>query len=145
MTRVFAALLIGSSLCSCNTMSKILNPFQETPPPEALLGEKNDKALSEESNKAESARAALESMASYQKTNLPQPYNPVMQPSVVRLMWVPDHLNRFGDMIPSHYYYLKVKSDQWNLQDAFELEGQMKKSGGADSSLPYAVQKDIEQ
>lgn len=142
-----AGALLIMSLCSCNTMSKILNPFQETPPPEALLGEKNDKALAQDAGNAEKARVALESMSSYQRTNLPQPYNPVMKPAVVRLMWVPDHLNKFGDLVPSHYYYLKVKDDDWNVQDAFELEGQLhkKQPGVADSSIPFSYEKDTEQ
>ena len=147
ISRVLIVIFLTAGLCSCNTMSKILNPFQETPGPEAYLGEKNDKALAEDSGKAEKARAALESMSTYQRTNMPQPYNPVMQPAVVRLMWVPDHLNKFGDLVPSHYYYLKVKADDWAVKDAFELEAQLHKKtpGAPDSSIPFSFDRDAEQ
>ena len=134
-----------SILCGCNTMSKVLNPFQETPPPEAYLGEKNDNALNEGQGKAETARTALESMSSYQRAQAPQPYNPVVQPAVVRLMWVPDRLNKHGDLVPAHYYYLKVLQDRWALQDAFELEGQLSRKGDIDATIPFASEKDAEQ
>ena len=147
LSKMLGGLLLIAALCSCNTMSKVLNPFQETPGPEAYLGEKNDKALAEDQGKAEKAREALESMSTYQRTNMPQPYNPVVQPAVVRLMWVPDHLNKFGDLVPSHYYYLKVKADDWAVQDAFELEGQLHKKtpGAVDSSIPFSYDRDTEQ
>jgi hypothetical protein len=129
--------LLGAALCTgCSNFGNALNPFYETPPPEAFLGDKNDHALSGDKSRAETARGALEQMASYQRANAPQPANPVMQPAVVRLMWVPDHLNRHGDLVPAHYYYLKVLSDRWAVQDAFELEAQL---GGQrpTSSIPY--------
>ncbi|NMC63323.1 MAG: hypothetical protein GYA55_09170 [SAR324 cluster bacterium] len=144
--KIIVMILVIGTLSSCNTMAKVLNPFQETPGPEAYLGEKNDKALAEDTQKADKARAALEAMSSYQRTHAPQPYNPVIQPAVVRLMWIPDHLNKYGDLVPSHYYYLKVKSDEFAAQDAFELEGQLHKKGvGPDSSIPFAYEKDAEQ
>ena len=144
--RIAGILAVAMTLCSCATVGKILNPFQESTPPEAKLGEKNDKALSEDKGKAEKAREALESMATYQRTNQPQPYNPVMQPAIVRLMWVPDHLDRYGNLIPAHYYYLKVKEEDWAVQDAFELEGQLHRKGAAgDSAVPFSYSNDVEQ
>jgi hypothetical protein len=116
---------IMAGFCSCTSTSNLLNPFYETPPPEAYLGEKNDRALSGTAERSETARAALEAMATYRRAHDPQPTYPVVQPAVVRLMWVPDHLNKSGDMVPSHYYYLKVLSDRWAVQDSFELESQL--------------------
>lgn len=145
LVRIISAGFVTLSLCSCSTMSKVLDPFQETPPPEAYLGQKNDNALAEDKGKAENARAALESMATYQRAHAPEPYNPVIQPAVVRLMWVPDHLNKNGDLVPAHYYYLKVLQDRWAVKDAFELEGQLKHAGEAADNIPYADSKDVEQ
>ena len=94
-----------ASLCSgCNQVGNILNPFYESPSEVAYFGEKNDAALNDSGGgKATRAREALEAMSSYQRTLSPQPNNPVIQPAVVRLMWVPDHLNSHGDLVPAHY------------------------------------------
>jgi hypothetical protein len=54
-------------------------------------------------------------------------------------MWIPDHLNKSGDLVPAHYYYLKVKGDQWALTDAFELENQLGTTNSA-SSVPYVLE-----
>lgn len=128
------------SATGCASTGNLLNPFYETPPPEAYLGEKNDHALNEGGGKVDTARQALESMATYQRANAPQPTNPVIQPAVVRLMWVPDHLNKSGDLVPAHYYYLKVLKDRWAVTDAFELEGQLGPTKSS-ASLPYTVGK----
>jgi hypothetical protein len=58
-------------------------------------------------------------------------------------MWVPDHLNAHGDLVPAHYYYLKVLQDRWALQDAFELQGQL---GGTNnsSSIGYTLPEDVQ-
>ena len=73
----------------------------------------------------------------------PQPVNPVMAPAVVRLMWVPDHLNKHGDLVPAHYYYLKVLKERWVVSDAFELESQLHGPGGGSSSaIPYVFEGD---
>jgi hypothetical protein len=125
------------ALSGCSYGSKVLNPFYEEPPPEALLGEKNDHALSEQGEKVDSARSALQAMTTYKRAQEPQPVNPVMQPAVVRLMWIPDHLNKNGDLVPQHYYYLKVLNDRWAVQDAFELEQQLGGKGGGASSIPF--------
>jgi hypothetical protein len=47
-------------------------------------------------------------------------------------MWVPDHLNRHGDLVAAHYYYLRVMNDRWAVQDAFELEAQINNNSGID-------------
>lgn len=131
-------------LCGCSSMSKILNPFYEDPDPTALLGERNDHAISGSREKTQNARQALETMASYQRAHLPQPVHPVVQPSVVRLMWVPDHLNKSGDMVPAHFYYLKVLKDRWAVSDVFELEQQLHTGGpGSASNIPFVHQNDV--
>lgn len=137
------ALIIA--LTGCNSMSNVLNPFYEAPTEEALMGERNDKALNENEGKTEKARAALEAMSSYKRAQQPAPYDPVLQPAVVRLMWVPDHLNVHGDLVPAHYYYLKVLSDRWAVSDAFELEGQLNKaSGGNAGNVPFTTKDDLD-
>ena len=140
--RTFKILILALSafmMSACGS-GLISDPFTTPTQPEALLGERNDHALGAGSKNPESARQALEAMASYQKAQAPRPANPVMQPAVVRLMWVPDHLNSNGDLVPAHYYYLRVLSERWAVTDAFELEGQLngpQGAGGAAGSLPY--------
>jgi hypothetical protein len=131
-------LTVGACLAfsGCATAGNLLNPFHEAPPPEAYLGQRNDHALNEGSTKTENARSALEAMASYRRAHAPAPYDPVVQPAVIRLMWVPDHLNRNGDLVPAHYYYLKVLNDRWAVQDAFELEKQLGPSKRS-SNIPF--------
>lgn len=124
-------------LSACTTASNLLNPFYESPTPTALLGEANDHALGGNQQKEESARKALEAMATYQRAHHPEPVKPVMNPAIVRLMWVPDHLNRAGDLVPAHYYYLKVKRDQWAVSDAFEMEAQLSEGAPATTTIPY--------
>jgi len=136
--KFLTAILIVANLTGCAATSRILNPFYDPPPKEAYLGEKNDSALTEGRTKSETARQALDAMASYRRSQEPQPNNPVIQPAVVRLMWVPDHLNKNGDLVPAHYYYLKVLSDRWAVQDAFELESQLGGKGGS-SGLPFVT------
>jgi hypothetical protein len=125
-------------------MGNFFNPFYETPSEVAYFGEKNDSALTGEgSGQGQRAREALEAMGSYQRALAPQPNNPVMQPAVVRLMWVPDHLNSHGDLVPAHYYYLKVKKESWAVSDAFELEAQLNASTGNASSIGYVNPEDL--
>lgn len=130
-------------LTGCATTANVLNPFYESPTAEAMMGEKNDHALNEQEGKVDKARGALEAMTSYKRAQTPQPYDPVMQPAVVRLMWVPDHLNKHGDLVPAHYYYLKVLSDRWAVSDAFELESQLGRKGDA-SAIPFTTKDDID-
>jgi hypothetical protein len=129
-------------LSSCAQTSNILNPFYEPPAESAYLGNPNDSELNQSSQKDENARQALDHLASYQRALPPKPQAPVMQPAVVRLMWIPDHLNRNGDLIPAHYYYLKVLKDRWNLTDAFEIEGQLGASTPSASDGSYVTSKD---
>jgi hypothetical protein len=139
VTNTVRYLVIGAfaSLCTgCGYAGNLLNPFYEIPPPEAYLGERSDKALLGEDDKGDRARAALEQMATYRRAKTPQPVDPVVQPSVVRLMWIPDHLNKHGDLVPAHYYYLKVLKDRWAVTDAFELESQLGSSKST-SNIPY--------
>jgi len=131
-------------LTGCSSVGAIFNPFYETPSEVAYFGEKNDNALNETGGKGQAARTALEQMGSYQRALDPQPVNPVMMPAVVRLMWVPDHLNSHGDLVPAHYYYLKVKKDSWALTDAFELESSLGGGrGGEASSVGYVSPEDV--
>lgn len=133
---LFLSLVLA--LSGCQSFGNAVNPFYEPPKPVAFLGQPNDHELGGKAQKEDTARAALEQMASYQRTNQPQPNNPVIQPAVVRLMWIPDHLNRHGDLVPSHYYYVKVLDDRWAVTDAFELEGQLHQgSGGESSAVPF--------
>lgn len=129
------AILLG--LCSCASIGRVLNPFYEEPAPEAYLGQRNDSAINGGQAKNVNAREALEAMASYRRGQLPQPQNPVMQPAVVRLMWIPDHLNKVGDLVPQHYYYLKVLDERWAVTDAFELEGQLGSKTGSSGNVPF--------
>ncbi|RMD85888.1 MAG: hypothetical protein D6808_04430 [Candidatus Dadabacteria bacterium] len=136
LTQSLTAISAVALLSGCSTVGKHLNPFQQPTDPIAYAGERTDKALNGTKEKELSARKALEQMASYKRAHSPQPVNPVMQPAVVRLMWIPDHLNSHGDLVPAHYYYLKVLKERWAVSDAFELEEQLgpKKSS---SSIPY--------
>ena len=141
MFRVNQVLLLSALAVStgCATVGNVLNPFYEAPTETALKGERNDHAISGGGSSAGAkAREALESMSHYQRAHDPQPVNPVIQPAVVRLMWIPDHLSAHGDLVPAHYYYVKVKDDQWALSDAFDLDNQLKGSTrGQASNLPY--------
>lgn len=139
---LIATVMLALSACS-NRASNLLNPFYESPPPVALLGEANDRALTGGSTNEDKARMALEAMGTYQRAHLPQPAAPVVRPAVVRLMWVPDHVNRSGDLVPAHFYYLKVKGDDWAVQDAFEMEAQLhgpRGRAGASSTIPFVLE-----
>jgi hypothetical protein len=148
MKTVYRNILTGTltlallSLSACTSTSNLLNPFYEDPSPVALKGEMNDHALNGTYEKEDVARKALESMATYERAHTPEPAKPVMRPAVVRLMWVPDHLNRAGDLVPAHYYYLKVKKEDFAVKDAFELEQQLQGPGGA-SNVPYVYESSL--
>ncbi len=141
MKKIFIlTIFVALNLSACTTMSNVLNPFYEPPTEEALKGEANDHALSGDKEKVDTARQALDAMATYQRAHTADPAKPVIKPAVVRLMWIPDHLNKTGDLVPAHYYYLKVKNDQWAATDAFELEGQLNQGGSAgtsNSNIPF--------
>jgi hypothetical protein len=138
----FLGLLLGVYfLVGCSTASRVLNPFYEEPAPEAYLGERNDHALDGDKTRADDARQALQQMATYERANPPSPYKPVIKPAVVRLMWIPDHVNRHGDLVPAHYYYVKVLKDNWNVTDAFELEAQLNQGSKRRGSVPFVPAK----
>ena len=131
-------LLIPLLLAGCGTASNYFNPFYEPPSELALQGQLDDSALNE-GKKDDVARKALEQWGSYERKNVAQPVNPVLIPAIVRLMWVPDHLNRHGDLVPAHYYYVRVLNERWNVDDAFELDAQLnaKTGSAATANVPY--------
>lgn len=133
-TCIATVLLLG--LSACTTSSEYVNPFYEPPSDIALQGEANDHALRGTGGKDQTARKALEAMSTYQRAHTPEPAKPVIKPAVVRLMWIPDHLNSHGDLVPAHYYYLKVKKEDWAATDAFDLESQLHGAGSV-SNTPY--------
>jgi hypothetical protein len=132
---------IGCANESVGGALDLLNPYGEDAPPNA--GRRDNSAILNDGGSAngqteeQRARQALEVMGSYRRAQEPQPYYPVMQPAEVRLMWVPDHLNRVGDLVPAHYYYLKVKEEGWAVQDSFEVDDQLHPERGTSSSTPW--------
>jgi hypothetical protein len=136
-------------LSGCGTMaSRFFNPLQKEPEPEAYLGQANDHALNGSAEEVKEARERLETtLTTYQQEHTPQPYKPVMQAPVVRMMWIPDHLNRHGDLIPAHYYYLQVLPGRWAAEDKFDIVEQLDTRpkgagmGGAPSPYPYVTDK----
>jgi hypothetical protein len=66
-----------------------------------------------------------------------------MYPAVVRMMWIPDHLNSHGDLVPAHYYYLRVLRDRPAVTDAFELEAQLN-TGAVSSGTGYVQPEDVQ-
>jgi len=130
MKKIFFLLIMPICFTGCSSSAfDSLNPYGESASEIEGYGERNNKVLLDNSggktSQAANARHALEVLGTYRSTQDPQPYYPVMQPAEVRLMWVPDHLNKSGDLVPAHYYYLKVLDDRWAVQDAFELEKQL--------------------
>ena len=143
MIRVYSQIFllsVGVLLVGCgNTADKLLNPLQMDPPPEAYLGQPNSDSLNGTKDKGQSAREALEGMGAYQEQFSPSPNKPVLRPAIVRLMWIPDHLNKNGDLIPAHYYYLKVKNDEWAVEDAFDIYDGLQASEGPTANNPSNV------
>ncbi|MDR2338338.1 MAG: hypothetical protein LBE20_06840 [Deltaproteobacteria bacterium] len=136
MKKIILCMMAGW-LCSCSSGTfEVLNPFGDDSDSGQVYGERSNKAILDnsgaKSSTAENARYALEVLGTYRAAQDPQPYYPVMQPAEVRLMWVPDHLNKAGDLVPAHYFYLKVLEDRWAVQDAFEMERQL--GTGSDAS-----------
>jgi hypothetical protein len=84
-------------------------------------------------------------MGAYRRAQAPQPIYPVVRPAEIRLMWIPDHLNRLGDLVPAHYYYLRVLSESFEVQDAFDNERILNATkpigytGGAGTAAPAAA------
>lgn len=141
-TMMFLVLSICSG-CSSEAFN-VLNPYDVTP--ETELGERTNKALLGDSgnrNEIDEARRAAEVMGAYRRAQAPQPIYPVRQPGEVRLMWIPDHLNQFGDLVPAHYYFLKVLDERWAVQDGAELQEQLKQAGasGGGTITPFVYGK----
>lgn len=147
MNRKLYLILLGSlsvySLSACATTGNIadnLNPYSDgNQVAEDFGGQRNTNALGgggASGKGAENARHALEVLGTYRKASAPEPAYPVIQPAEVRLMWIPDHLNAVGDLVPAHYYYLRVLPDRPAVTDAFEIERQLDltQSGSALSS-----------
>ncbi len=130
--------LVSVLVSGCASKSAdLLNPFAEEGPD---LGTRSTKAIADEASgsaEAENARHALRVLSDYRAAQQPQPYYPVVQPAEVRLMWVPDHVNKAGDLVPAHYYYLRVLNDRWAVQDAFELEDQLNVGPKGSGSVPW--------
>lgn len=144
------AIALSSSGCMYSKTWDRLSPFQDFGPPAEHVGDTTNKTLLEEVGsgsdvggaQANNARAALQVMGTYRAAQPAQPTYPVIQPAVVRLMWVPDHLNKHGDLVPAHYYYLRVLDDRPAVQDAFDLEQQLnattEKGGGGATPWVYS-------
>jgi hypothetical protein len=123
------ALLAGCSFADS------LNPYAD--PVTQELGSRNTDAIAGgggSKKKDEIARHALEVMGSYRRAETPQPYYPVVNPADIRMMWVPDHINRLGDLVPAHYYYLRVLPEGFAVQDAFEIERRLNPPTGGNVS-----------
>lgn len=122
-------LMLSGCYSGAGRVADQLNVYADEAP---ILGERNTNAISDSGagRKAEEARHALEVLGSYRRAHAPQPYYPVVRPAEVRLMWVPDHLNRVGDLVPAHYYYLRVLNDGFEVQDAFDIERQLNDTTG---------------
>lgn len=138
---ICAALLFSAVGCASKA-ANLLNPYDESPDVE--LGERNSKAIMDDGSDgggpADNARHSLEVMKSYRAALLPEPNYPGMYPAVIRLMWIPDHLNGHGDLVPAHYYYLNVLPDRPAVTDAFELERQLDVGSAAGgSATPWVI------
>jgi hypothetical protein len=138
------ALLLMASTSGCSVTGPLadeVNPFAADGTNGQQYGERNTNALLGGSGggagggAAERARHALEVAGSYDRTHAPQPVYPVIRPAEVRLMWIPDHQTTDGNLVPAHYYYLKVLHDDWELRDAFEIEGQLHNTGGGNADF----------
>ena len=132
------AVVCAMSACATsagNSIADSINPYAADE--SQGLGQRNTSALTGGGGggqSAEDARKALENLSKYQRASAPQPVYPVMRPAEARLMWIPDHLTLDGNLVPAHYYFLKVTNDVWQVQDAFEVEGQFDNisNGGGD-------------
>ena len=148
-TAILAGLTVSLTGCFYSKTFDGLSPFQDPGPPAEHVGDASNKTLLQEvgggsdvgGGQATNARAALQVMGSYRGAQPQQPTYPVLQPAEIRLMWVPDHLNKHGDLIPAHYYYLKVLDDRPAVQDAFDLEQQLNASttgrGASGGATPW--------
>ena len=128
--RLISVLIVTLILTGCGpSIEQALNPNQSLENSVPKGGERSNRPILEgssgSSSVSERARHALEVMAQYRRAKDPQPGYPVRFPAVVRKMWIPDHQNSAGDLVPSHYYFLEVLPERWAVQDAYELEQQL--------------------
>jgi hypothetical protein len=139
---LLSSLLAGATGCAlAGPMADELNPYgqgagvteQGVRDSSSILGASGGGA-----GEAERARHQLEALGAYRRALPPQPAYPVVKPAEVRLMWVPDHLNRVGDLVPAHYYYLRVTNDQFEVQDAFDYDMQLNNQPGLTYIQPAA-------
>ncbi|MFN8391981.1 MAG: hypothetical protein U0136_16950 [Bdellovibrionota bacterium] len=134
LSQIVCAALVLSVMTGCGVADG-LNPYSDGSTG-GDLGERNTNALGGGGGGGKqtvAARHALEVMGQYERALPPQPYYPVVKPAEVRLMWIPDHMNRLGDLVPAHYYYLRVTRDNFAMQDAFDIERSLSSRSG-----PYA-------
>lgn len=127
---LYISLLALVGFFGCEAAGDKINPFAVDS--SNGFGEANTNAIlggASGGGAAEKARHALEVAGSYQRALPPQPVYPVIRPAEVRLMWIPDHLTLDGNLVPAHYYHIKIHNDMWELQDAFEIEGQINNRG----------------
>jgi hypothetical protein len=136
----------GLFLSSCSVVGPIadeINPYGNgTQDGASFGGERNTGAILGNGGGAkssEAARHALEVMGTYRQALPPSPNVPVVQPAEMRLMWIPDHLNAIGDLVPAHYYYLRVLPDRPAVTDAFEIEQQLDLSSQAGVAAPVTL------
>lgn len=142
MKVVVLALLLIFTGCS-GSLDEALNPNADAENSVPKGGERSNRPILEGSATAggsvsDKARHALEVLASYRRAQDPEPGQPVRYPAVVRKVWIPDHQNGSGDLVPSHYYFLEVLPERWAVQDAYELEEQLR-SGSNSGSIPWTV------
>lgn len=140
---LISSISLSLVVSGCARVGATLNPFAEKLPSYAYAGNPNDHALTQDGGSVDKARSALQGLGRYPRAHQPKPQNPVIQPSVVRLMWIPDHLNKHGDLVPAHFYYLKVLEDRWAVTDVYEQHELVSGggSGGRSSSshLPFTT------
>lgn len=137
--RLAVFLIVVFGFTGCTKISNAINPYYKTPPKEAYYGVKNDHALTGGGDSKETAAlSAIKTEAgAYRGAASPKPYKPVVQPAIIRLMWVPDRLNRNGDLIPAHYYYVKILNDRFVIEDAFEVQAELNATTSKSGSIPF--------
>jgi hypothetical protein len=55
-------------------------------------------------------------------------------------MWIPERLDRHGNLVQAHYQYIRVKDGDFAVQDAFEIEKQLGTTG-AGSNISFTTGK----
>ncbi len=118
-------LSLGIFVLGCSSVSNAINPYYKTPPKEAYAGKRSDHSLTGGGREEKALSAISSEIASRAGATSSSPYKPVVTPAVIRLMWVPDRLNRNGDLIPAHYYYIRILNDRFVLEDAFEINAML--------------------